>query len=178
MSRVGNTPITIPDGVEVQMDVSTLNVKGPKGGLSRVIPEGLTIRREEDKIYVERQSDSERHKSLHGLTRTLIANMMTGVSSGFEKSLEITGVGYRAVKKGENLELQVGHSHTVTIPKVEGVKIELPSPTKIVVKGADKQLVGDVAARIRSVRKPEPYKGKGIKYVGERIKRKVGKAVT
>ncbi len=174
MSRVGKKPIIIPESVEVQIEGSTVRVKGPKGELSKTFC-ALTIKKEEDKILVERPSDNRLHKSLHGLTRTLIANMITGVSSGFEKILEIEGVGYRAIRKGDHLELQVGFSHPVIFHRPEGIQIEVPHPTRIVVKGADKEMVGEVAAQIRAIRKPEPYKGKGIRYLGEHVRRKVGK---
>lgn len=183
MSRIGETPIEVPEGVEVQIlpprgkgEGSTVKAKGPQGELSRLFPAEVTIKKENNQIIVERLSESEHHKSLHGLTRTLIANMIIGVSCGFQKVLEIVGVGYRAAKKGEALELQVGYSHPVIIPKREGIQYEVPTPTKIVVKGADKELIGQVAAKIRAVRKPEPYKGKGIRYEGEYVRRKVGKA--
>ncbi|MEW6189815.1 MAG: 50S ribosomal protein L6 [Actinomycetota bacterium] len=175
MSRVGKKPIIIPGSVEVQIEGSTVRVKGPKGELSKTFYSALTIKKEDNKILVKRPSDNRLHKSLHGLTRTLIANMITGVSSGFEKTLEIEGVGYRAIKKGDHLELQVGFSHPVIFRKPEGIQIEVPHPTRIVVKGADKELVGEVAAQIRAIRKPEPYKGKGIRYLGEHVRRKVGK---
>jgi len=175
MSRVGNKPIEIPKGVEVKIEGSRISVKGPQGSLERVVPPEIAVSQRDDKIYVERASDDRTHRSLHGLTRTLIANMVEGVSKGFSKTLEITGVGYRAVKKGDHLEVQVGHSHPVIVPKQSGVEIEVPIPTKIVVKGADKELVGEIAARIRKFRKPEPYKGKGIRYEGEYVRRKVGK---
>ncbi len=155
-----------------------MRIKGPKGGLEKELPPGITLRKEENVIYIERPSDSNQHRSLHGLTRTLVANMVHGVSIGFEKTLEIVGVGYRAALKGSNLEIQVGYSHPVTVTKTEGIEFEVPAPNKIVVKGADKQLVGEIAAEIREIRKPEPYKGKGIKYAGEYIRRKVGKTAT
>lgn len=183
MSRVGEMPIKVPEGVEVQIlpssgegEGSTVKVKGPQGELSRSFSAELDIKKDNNQIVVERSSDSKRHKSLHGLNRTLIANMITGVSRGFQKVLEIVGVGYRATKKGEALELQVGYSHPVVISKREGIQYEVPTPTKIIVKGVDKELVGQVAAEIRSVRKPEPYKGKGIRYEGEHVRHKVGKA--
>jgi len=175
MSRIGRAPIEIPSGVEVKIEGSQVTVKGPKGELSKVFSPHMTIKRDENKIIVERPSDDLLHKSLHGLTRSLIANMIHGVSQGYQKVLEISGVGYRAVLKGDHLEIQVGYSHPVVVPKRRGVEFELPSPTRIVVKGADKQLVGQIAANIRAIRKPEPYKGKGIRYEGEYIRRKVGK---
>jgi len=178
MSRVGSSPIKIPSGVEVAIDGSTLRVKGPKGQLEKSFCSEITVKKDNDVLYVERPTDSKRHKSLHGLTRTLIANMVIGVSTGFEKNLEIVGVGYRAALKGSNVEILVGYSHPVTVKKIEGIEFEVPAPNKIVVKGADKQLVGEIAAEIRAIRKPEPYKGKGIKYAGEHIRRKVGKTAT
>jgi large subunit ribosomal protein L6 len=178
MSRVGKNPIQIPNGVEVIIEGSKVRAKGPKGELEKKFSPEITIRKDENVIYVERFSESNRHKSLHGLTRTLVANMVNGVSTGFEKTLEIVGVGYRAALKGSNLEIQVGYSHPAVVSKTEGIEFEVPAPNKIVVKGADKQLVGEVAAEIRAIRKPEPYKGKGIKYAGEHIRRKVGKTAT
>jgi large subunit ribosomal protein L6 len=175
MSRIGKSPISIPDNVEVKVDNSTVNVKGPLGELTKTFFDGLNIKIDNNTIFIERQSDEALYSSLHGLTRTLISNMVKGVSEGYQKVLEITGVGYRASKKGDHLELQIGFSHPVTIPKRDGIEIELPSQTRVVIKGIDKELVGQVAASIRSIRKPEPYKGKGIKYEGERIRRKVGK---
>lgn len=175
MSRVGKYPIEIPAGVEVQIDGSTVRAKGPKGELTKVFAPDIIVRKEENKIIVERPSDNYIHKSLHGLTRALLANMITGVNIGFQRTLEIVGVGYKAAKKGDRLELQVGYSHPVVVPKRLGVEIEVPSPTRVVVMGVDKELVGEVAACIRAIRKPEPYKGKGIKYEDEYIRRKVGK---
>ena len=175
MSRVGKIPIQIPGGVEVAIDGSKLRAKGPKGELEKEFSPDITLRKEDNVVYVERPSDSKRHKSLHGLTRTLAANMINGVSTGFEKVLEIVGVGYRAALKGSNLEILIGYSHPVVVSKVEGIEFEVPAPTRIIVKGPDKQLVGEIAAEIRAIRKPEPYKGKGIKYAGEHIRRKVGK---
>lgn len=175
MSRIGKKPIEIPSGVEVEIEGTKVNVKGPQGQLEKILSPEITVSQRDNKIYVERSSDHRMHRSLHGLTRTLIANMIEGVSRGFSKTLEITGVGYRAAKKGENLELQVGYSHPVVVAKEAGVEFEVPIPTKIVVKGADRERVGEIAARIRKYRKPEPYKGKGIKYEGEYVRRKVGK---
>lgn len=168
-------PIEIPQGVEVKIERSKVMVKGPKGELSREFSEKLGLSIKDNRIYVERHSDDKFDRSLHGLTRTLIFNMIEGVSRGFSKKLEITGVGYRAAKKGDHLEVQVGYSHPVIVPKYPGIEIEVPTATKIVVSGADKELVGEVAASIRRIRKPEPYKGKGIKYEGEYVRRKVGK---
>lgn len=178
MSRVGKSPIQIPSGVEVTIDGSLVKVKGPKGELEKRFALEITVRKDESVILVERPSDSKRHRSLHGLTRSLVANMVHGVSAGFEKTLEIVGVGYRAALKGSNVEIQAGYSHPVLVTKSEGVEFEVPAPNKIIVKGADKQLVGEIAAEIRAIRKPEPYKGKGIKYAGEHVRRKVGKTAT
>lgn len=178
MSRVGKSPIPIPSGVEVTIDGSIVRVKGPNGQLEKKFSPEITIRKDDSQILVERPTDSNRHKSLHGLTRTLVFNMVHGVSAGFEKALEIVGVGYRAALKGSNVEILIGYSHPVLVKKPEGIEFEVPAPTKIVVKGADKQLVGEVAAEIRAIRKPEPYKGKGIKYAGEHIRRKVGKTAS
>ncbi len=176
MSRIGKKPIEIPSGVEVRIEGSRVRVKGPQGQLEKVISSEVTATQRDNLIYIERSSDDRMHRSLHGLSRTLVANMIEGVSQGFSKTLEITGVGYRAAKKGENLELQVGYSHPVVVPRQPGVEFEVPIPTRIVVKGADKEMVGEIAARIRKFRKPEPYKGKGIKHAGEVLRRKVGKA--
>ncbi len=175
MSRVGKNPIEVPSGVDVVIDKSTVIAKGPKGELKKTFSPDIGIKKEGDTIYVERPTDSARHKSLHGLTRTLVANMVQGVHAGFEKTLEISGVGYRAVLKGSNLELAVGYSHPVMVNRTEGIEFEVPAPNRIVVKGPDKQLVGEIAAEIRAIRKPEPYKGKGIRYAGEYVRRKVGK---
>lgn len=175
MSRIGNAPIVLPAGVEVRKDGNTVVVKGPKGELSRSFHPAINITIEGDKIVVERPTDERNHRALHGLSRTLLANMVKGVTEGFEKALEIQGVGYRAVKKGEDVELMLGYSHPVCIPKEEGIQIEMPAPTKIVIKGIDKQRVGEVAARLRAIRKPEPYKGKGVRYQGEYVRRKAGK---
>ena len=176
MSRVGLSPIPVPSGVDVTIDGRAVTVKGPKGELSHEIPETITIREEDGTLLVERQDDERQNRSLHGLTRALIANMVTGVTDGFRKDLEIVGVGYRATAKGSNaLELALGFSHPVTVEAPEGVTFEVPSPTNIGVIGIDKQAVGQVAANIRKIRKPEPYKGKGVRYAGERVLRKAGK---
>jgi len=175
VSRIGKAPIVIPAGVEIKKDGNTVVVKGPKGELSRSFHPAINIAIEGDKILVKRSSNERYHRSLHGLSRTLLANMVKGVTEGFEKTLEIQGVGYRAVKKGEDVELMLGHSHPVRIPKEEGIEIEVPAATKIVVKGVDKERVGEVAARLRAIRKPEPYKGKGVRYQGEYVRRKAGK---
>jgi large subunit ribosomal protein L6 len=175
MSRIGKAPIPVPDGVDVALDGNRVTVKGPKGELSRTFNEDMTISLEDGTLTVARPGDGKQHRSLHGLTRTLLANMVTGVTSGFEKRLEIVGVGYRAALKGSDLEIQVGYSHPVTVEAPERIEFEVPAATAIVVKGIDKQQVGQVAANIRSIRKPEPYKGKGIRYQGEVVRRKVGK---
>ena len=178
MSRVGKNPIQVPASVVVAIDGSTVRAKGPRGELEKKFSPDITIRKDQDTIFVERPTDSKRHRSLHGLTRSLVANMIHGVSTGFEKTLEIVGVGYRAVLKGANLEIQIGYSHPVIVTKTEGIEFEVPAPTRIVVKGTDKQLVGEIAAEIREIRRPEPYKGKGIRYAGEYVRRKVGKTAT
>ncbi len=175
MSRIGKMPINVPAGVQVTIEPTEVFVKGPKGQLSEKIPYGIKVAQEENQIVVQRLSDSKLHRSLHGLVRTLVSNMVVGVSDGFSKTLDIVGVGYRAIKKGNDLELAMGFSHPVTIKQLEGIEFEVPAPNRIIVKGANKQVVGEIAANIRSVRPPEPYKGKGIKYEGEHIRRKVGK---
>jgi large subunit ribosomal protein L6 len=176
MSRIGKAPIPIPHGVEINRVGSTVEVKGPKGALSHTIPEGISIQVEDGVIQVKRKGDAKRERSLHGLSRTLIANMVTGVTAGFEKGLEIVGIGYRAALQGRNLQLSLGYSHPVIYPIPDGIEVDVEKQNKITVKGTDKQKVGQVAAEIRSFRKPEPYKGKGIRYVGEQIRRKAGKA--
>lgn len=176
MSRVGRKPIDIPSGVDVKVDETVITVKGPKGTLSRELHKEMNINIQDNVITVERPSDNKLHRSLHGTTRSIIANMISGVSEGFTKTLELVGVGYRANKTGDKVVLNVGYSHPVEIVPNSGIEFDLPSNTKIIVKGIDKELVGATAAKIRSVREPEPYKGKGIKYEGERILRKEGKA--
>ena len=177
MSRIGRLPIPIPQGVDVRIDGLTVTVKGPKGQLTQTFPEGVTIAVEDGKIVVRRVSDNRRHKAFHGLTRALLANMVEGVTKGFEKKLEIEGVGYRAELQGQELVLWVGYSHPVRIQPLPGITFEVDkSGRNITVKGKDKQVVGEMAARIRRVRPPEPYKGKGIRYAGEVIRRKAGKA--
>ena len=177
MSRVGNAPITVPSGVEVSISGSSISVKGSKGTLERDLPGGITVREEESTLLVERPDDTGESKAFHGLSRSLIQNMIVGVTEGFTKELQIQGVGYRATAKGSNaLELALGFSHPVSITAPEGIEFEVPQQTQIFVKGIDKQLVGQVAADIRKWRKPEPYKGKGIRYAGERVIRKAGKA--
>ncbi|MBW2039357.1 MAG: 50S ribosomal protein L6 [Deltaproteobacteria bacterium] len=176
MSRIGKTPIPVPQGVEVKLEGSTLEVKGPKGTLSHTIPEGIFLQTEDGMIYVKRNGDAKRVRSLHGLTRTLIANIVTGVTQGFEKRLEIVGIGYRANLQGRTLQLSLGYSHPVTYSLPEGIEVVMEGQTKITVKGIDKQKVGQAAAEIRGFRRPEPYKGKGIRYAGEQIRRKAVKA--
>ncbi|MFQ5574400.1 MAG: 50S ribosomal protein L6 [Terriglobia bacterium] len=175
MSRVGNKPITVPTGVTVDVSGSSVSVKGPKGNLSRDVPGRIEVVVDNAQVLVKRDSDEKEVRAAHGLTRALIANMVTGVSEGFQRGLEIAGVGYRATAKGNSIELRLGYSHPVVYAAPDGIELEVPAPTKIVVKGNDKQLVGDVAAKIRSFRKPEPYKRKGIRYEGEYVRHKVGK---
>lgn len=176
MSRIGKQPIPVPAGVEVTITESTVVVKGGNGELSYDYNPIMTIAQDGDMIIVSRPDDSREAKAFHGLTRTLVANMVEGVSKGFEKKLELVGVGYRAALKGSTLELQLGYSHPVAVEAPEGITFEVPDQTHITVKGADKQLVGETAAIIRKWRKPEPYKGKGIRYAGEKVRRKLGKA--
>lgn len=176
MSRIGRKPIELPSGVNVDLANHEITVKGPKGTLSRTLHNEIQVRVEGNVIHVERPSDNKMHRSLHGTTRTVIQNMVSGVTEGFSKTLELVGVGYRANKSGEKVVLNVGYSHPVEIVPEQGIEFEVPSNNKIIVKGIDKERVGAMAAKIRSVRKPEPYKGKGIKYEGERIIRKEGKA--
>jgi len=175
MSRIGKAPIPLPDSVEFKYDNAVVTVKGPKGELTQRVPREMLVEVGEGVIEVKRPSDSGQHRSLHGLTRSLIANMVTGVTDGFEKRLEIVGVGYRAGIKGDALELLVGYSHPVVIEPPDQVTFETPQQTVVVVKGIDKQVVGEVAAKVRSIRPPEPYKGKGIRYAGEHVQRKAGK---
>jgi large subunit ribosomal protein L6 len=178
MSRIGKLPVTVPSGVDVTVEASTVTVKGPKGTLSHNVAAPITITRSEDgALEVKRPNDERESRSLHGLTRTLIANMVTGVTEGYEKKLEIVGVGYRVLSKGPTqLEFQLGYSHSITFDAPDGITFTVESPTKLGVQGIDKQQVGEVAANIRKLRKPEPYKGKGVRYAGEHIRRKVGKA--
>jgi large subunit ribosomal protein L6 len=177
MSRIGKKPILIPSGVDVTLDGNHVTVKGPKGTLEHDAPDDIAITREGDELLVARPDDEREHRALHGLTRSLIANMVIGVSEGFVKELEIVGVGYRAAAAGpRRLDLQLGFSHPVAVDAPEGVEFEVPIPTRITVRGFDKQLVGQVAADIRKIRKPEPYKGKGIRYADERVLRKAGKS--
>lgn len=176
MSRIGKMPVAIPSGVEVAIDGNTVTVKGGKGELTRTFSDIMSIKVEDGNVIVERSDDSREAKSLHGLTRTLIHNMIVGVSEGYTKKLELVGVGYRAALKGTDLELQLGYSHPVVVPAPENIAFEVPSQTEIIVKGISKEQVGQVAANIRAWRKPEPYKGKGIRYEGEYVRRKLGKA--
>jgi large subunit ribosomal protein L6 len=175
MSRIGKQPITVPAGVLVSVDPGRVTVSGPKGELRSAVPQRMTIAQEDGVITVTRPTERGDDRALHGLTRTLVANMVEGVTNGFEKKLEIQGVGYRAAMSGTNLELQVGYSHPVRITPRQGIEFEVPAPNQVVVRGIDKQLVGQTAAEIRKVRPPEPYKGKGIRYEGEFVRRKVGK---
>ena len=176
MSRIGKQPITVPAGVDVTIDGNTVTVKGPKGELTRSFPEIMIIKREGDDIIVERPDDSRDAKAFHGLVRTLIANMVEGTANGFSKKLQLVGVGYRAALKGKDLEMQLGYSHPVLVEAPENITFEVPSQTEIVVSGPSKEQVGQVAANIRKWRKPDPYKGKGIRYEGEHVRRKAGKA--
>ena len=176
MSRIGKAPINVPSGVEVSVNGSTVTVKGPKGTLSRTLIGGITVRQDGSTLLVERPDEARESRSLHGLSRALVNNMVVGVTEGFAKELEIVGVGYRAEAKGANaLRLNLGFSHPVDFPGPDGITFEVPVQTRIIVKGIDKELVGQVAANIRSIRKPEPYKGKGVRYLDERILRKAGK---
>ena len=177
MSRIGRSPIAVPSGVDVTLAGRTVTVKGPQGTLERVLPGEITLRRQESELLVERPDDERENRSLHGLTRTLVANMVTGVTTGYAKELEIVGVGYRATSKGPNqIELALGFSHPVVVDAPDEISFEVPTPTRIVVRGIDKEKVGQVAADIRKIRKPEPYKGKGVRYAGEVVQRKAGKA--
>jgi large subunit ribosomal protein L6 len=175
MSRIGRKPIQIPDGVEVDVQPGEVKVKGPKGELHQGVNREMKVAVDDSTLTVERPTDRGEHRALHGLTRSLIANMVEGVTDGFERRLEIQGVGYRAQLKGKALEMSLGFSHPVTIPAPDGIEFEVPQPTEVIVRGIDKQLVGETAARIRKSRPPEPYKGKGVRYAGEHVARKVGK---
>jgi large subunit ribosomal protein L6 len=175
MSRIGRKPIPVPDGVEIQVSPTSVTVKGPKGTLSERINPDMTVSVEDGTLTVARPSDRGEHRALHGLTRSLVANMVTGVTNGFEKRLEIQGVGYRAALRGSDLEMQLGFSHPVSVKAPEGIQFEVPQPTQIIVRGISKQVVGETAAQIRKWRPPEPYKGKGIRYADEHVVRKVGK---
>jgi large subunit ribosomal protein L6 len=175
MSRIGRKPITVPSGVTVTIDPEVVRVHGPKGELSERIPRDITVAQDGEELTVTRPTDRGEHRALHGLTRSLVANMVEGVTDGFVKTLEIQGVGYRAVLKGRDLELALGYSHPVSIKAPDGIEFDVPQPTRVVVRGISKQLVGEIAANIRKQRPPEPYKGKGIRYEGEYVARKVGK---
>ncbi len=175
MSRIGKKPIPVPTGVTVSIEPELVQVNGPRGTLSERVPRDITVAQDGDTIVVSRPTDRGEHRALHGLTRSLVANMVEGVTSGFQKTLEIQGVGYRAALKGRDLELALGYSHPVPIKAPEGIEFEVPQPTRVIVKGNSKQMVGEIAANIRKKRPPEPYKGKGIRYEGEYVARKVGK---
>jgi large subunit ribosomal protein L6 len=175
VSRIGKQPVEIPDGVEVDVKPGSVTVKGPKGELNQVIDPDMTVSVDDGTLTVTRPTDRGDHRALHGLTRSLIANMVEGVTNGFEKRLQIQGVGYRAQLKGKALELALGYSHPVSLPAPEGIEFEVPQPTEVIVRGIDKQLVGEMAARVRKSRPPEPYKGKGVRYQDEHVARKVGK---
>ena len=177
MSRIGKSPIPVPSGVDVTLDGRVVRVKGPQGSLEREIPGEITVRQEDSTIFVERPNDERQNRALHGLTRSLVNNMVVGVTAGFTKELEIVGVGYRAAATSPTrLDLALGFSHPVAVDAPAGISFECPAPTRIIVKGIDKELVGQVAANIRKIRKPEPYKGKGVRYAGEVVQRKAGKA--
>jgi large subunit ribosomal protein L6 len=176
MSRIGRLPIAVPSTVDVTIEGRRLTVKGPKGTLSRELHPDMTVSREDGNLVVSRPTEQKTHKQLHGLTRTLVNNMVIGVTDGYRKGLEITGVGYRAAKNGEKLTLNLGYSHQVEIDPPSGISFEIENPTRLAVIGIDKELVGQIAAKVRATRKPEPYKGKGVRYAGERIRRKAGKA--
>ena len=175
MSRIGKKPVEIPEGVSVSVGEGRVSVNGPKGELTQEVSRDMRIEVDDGALTVERPTDRGEHRALHGLTRSLIANMVAGVTDGYAKSLEIQGVGYRARLSGKALDLSVGYSHSVSVPAPEGIEFEVPQPTQVIVRGIDKQLVGETAARIRRVRPPEPYKGKGIRYADEHVRRKVGK---
>jgi len=177
MSRIGNKPLALPEGVTVEVGPGRVDVKGPKGELSQAIDPAMTVTLDDGVVTVSRPTDRGPHRALHGLTRSLIANMVEGVTNGFEKKLEIQGVGYRAKAQGKGLELSLGFSHPVSISPVEGIEFDVPQPTEVIVRGIDKQQVGQFAAEVRALRKPEPYKGKGIRYDGEAVRRKQGKVM-
>jgi len=176
VSRIGRKPVTVPDGVTVDIKPGMVSVKGPKGELNQALSPDMKVTQSDGTLTVDRPTDRGEHRALHGLTRSLIANMVEGVTDGFERRLEIQGVGYRANLKGKDLEMALGYSHPVTIEAPDGIEFEVPQPTEVVVRGIDKQLVGETAARIRKARPPEPYKGKGVRYAGERVLRKAGKS--
>jgi large subunit ribosomal protein L6 len=175
MSRIGKKPIPLPTGVTVSIEPELVQVNGPRGTLSERVPRDITVAQDGDTIVVTRPTDRGQHRALHGLTRSLVANMVEGVTSGYQKTLEIQGVGYRAALKGRDLELALGYSHPVSVKAPDGIEFEVPQPTRVIVKGNSKQMVGEIAANIRKKRPPEPYKGKGIRYEGEYVARKVGK---
>jgi len=176
MSRIGKQPVPVPSGVEISIDGPVVTVKGPKGTLSHTVAAPITVAKDDSAVTVGRPDDERESRALHGLTRTLIANMVTGVTQGYEKKLEIVGTGYRVAAKGSDLEFALGYSHPIVVTPPQGITFAVESPTKLSVSGIDKQLVGEVAANIRKLRKPEPYKGKGVRYAGEQVRRKVGKA--
>jgi len=176
MSRIGRLPVAIPAGVTVTVEGNTVNVQGPKGALARTFPKGITVERNENALHVARVSDEENYKALHGLSRSLLHNMVEGVTKGYQKQLDITGVGFKAEVRPYGLQLALGFSHPVQYKAPAGIKLSAPQPTQIVIDGADKAMVGQVAAELRSLRPPEPYKGKGIRYAGEQVRRKAGKA--
>jgi large subunit ribosomal protein L6 len=176
MSRIGRLPIPVPSGVDVTIDGRQVTVKGPKGTLSRALHPDMTLSREDGTLVVTRPTEQKTHKQLHGLTRTLVNNMVVGVTDGYRKGLEITGVGYRAALSGKKLQLNLGYSHQIEIDPPEGITFEVENPTRLAVVGIDKELVGQIAAKVRATRKPEPYKGKGVRYAGEHVARKAGKA--
>jgi large subunit ribosomal protein L6 len=176
MSRIGRLPIPVPSGVEVTLDGQAVTVKGPKGTLSHTVAEPIRVVQEDGTLLVQRPDDERENRALHGLTRSLVANMVTGVTAGFEKTMEIRGVGYRVQARGSNLEFALGYSHPVPVEAPEGITFEVQTPTRFVVRGIDKQAVGETAAKIRKLRRPDPYKGKGVRYLGENVRRKVGKA--
>jgi len=175
MSRIGRQPISVPEGVTVSIEPEVVRVNGPKGELHERVARDITVEQDDGQIVVTRSTDRGEHRALHGLTRSLIANMVEGVTDGFEKRLQIQGVGYRAALRGRDIELTVGYSHSVSVPAPDGIDFEVPQPTQVIVRGISKQAVGEIAARIRKVRPPEPYKGKGIRYQDEHVARKVGK---
>jgi large subunit ribosomal protein L6 len=176
MSRIGRLPIPVPSGVEITLDGQAVTVKGPKGTLSHTVAEPIRVVQEDGTLLVQRPDDERENRALHGLTRSLVANMVTGVTAGFEKTLEIRGVGYRVQARGSNLEFALGYSHPVPVEAPAGITFEVQTPTRFVVRGIDKQAVGETAAKIRKLRRPDPYKGKGVRYLGENVRRKVGKA--
>jgi large subunit ribosomal protein L6 len=176
MSRIGKMPVPVPSGVTINIDGTTVSVKGPRGELKRTFPQGISFAIEDNKVIASRSSEESSQKALHGLSRALFANMVEGVTKGYQKQLEITGVGYKAEMKPYGLLLSLGYSHTIEFKAPQGITLKAPQPTQVLIEGADKEIVGQVAAEIRSLRKPEPYKGKGIKYLGEKIRRKAGKA--